>query len=388
MTPSARVSAVIDILDRVLAGAPAEAVLTTWARGNRYAGSGDRAAIRDLVYDVLRCRASCAARGGANTGRGLVIGHFRAQDVDLSTLFNLDRFAPAPLDAEEEGAGSDPVGYDLLDVPHWIAPHLEASLGADFADIMDAQRRRAPVFLRANLRKTTPAEAIRALSRDGISARPHPLATTALEVTENARKIQTSEAYQTGLVELQDASSQAAIEALPLHTGMRVLDYCAGGGGKVLAMAAQADGAFFAHDIDAGRMRDLPRRAERAGAAISVLPPGQVNGMFDLVLVDAPCSGSGTWRRTPDAKWRLGPEMLDSLIRTQRAILQQAAGHVTPGGVLAYMTCSLLDAENIAQVEEFLKQPGWTLLGQKRLTPQTDGDGFFVAWLRRAAHQD
>lgn len=388
MTPVARASAAIEILDRILAGAPAEAVLTTWARGNRYAGSGDRAAIRDLVFDVLRCRASCAALGGAVTGRGLLIGHYRAQGTDLSTIFNSDRFAPGPLDPLEAASGSDPDGYDRLDVPHWIGPQLETSLGPQFAEIMAAQQRRAPVFLRVNARKATPAEAIRVLSGDGISARPCPLAKTALEVTDNARKIQNSNAYLTGAVELQDASSQAAIEALPLRPGMRVLDYCTGGGGKVLAMAGLVEGAFFAHDIDAGRMRDLPLRAARAGVEVTVFPPGEVRGEFDLVLVDAPCSGSGTWRRTPDAKWRLTAEFLTNLIETQAGILQAAARHVAPGGVLAYMTCSLLDEENIQQVERFAARSGWNVMDRVTLTPLSGGDGFFAAWLQRASHQD
>lgn len=381
MTPAARASAAIEILDRIQAVAPAEAVLTTWARGNRYAGSGDRAAIRDLVYDVLRRRSSCAIRGGGTTGRALLIGHCRAQGIDLNSIFTGERFAPAPLTGPEAAGGAMPSGADALDVPAWLAPDLMHSLGADYAPVMAAQQMRAPVFLRVNLRKASTDDAIAALAREGIVAQPHPLVKTSLEVTENARKIQNSTAYGSGLVELQDASSQAAIASLPLRDGMRVLDYCAGGGGKVLAMAALAEGRYFAHDIDAGRMRDLPARAARAGAKVTILPPGTASGRYDLVLVDAPCSGSGTWRRTPDAKWRLTRDRLNELIGVQREILEQAAALLAPGGVLAYMTCSLLKAENIAQVEWVAQRFSCTLRHAARFLPPDGGDGFFVACL-------
>lgn len=388
MTPAARTAAAIEILDRCLAGQPAEAVLTTWARGNRFAGSGDRAAIRDLVFDALRCRDSFSAWGGAATGRGLMLGRCRAQGIDPDTVFTGERFAPPALDAAERGAGAPPSGLAALDCPAWLAPQLQDSLGADFAPVMAAQQARAPVFLRVNLHKATPEAARQSLARDGIVAVPHPLAKTVLEVTENARKIQNSEAYGSGLAELQDAASQAMIEALPLRPGQRILDYCAGGGGKVLAMAARCPGRHFAHDIDAGRMRDLPARAARAGTPVTVLPPGRVDGRFDLVLADAPCSGSGTWRRSPDAKWRLTPDRLRDLLKIQSEILDKASQFVAPGGWLAYMTCSVLRAENDAQAEAFAQRHHWPLSRRERLTPVQGGDGFFLALFQAPGASD
>lgn len=379
MTPAARADAAIKILDRILAGQPAEPALITWARGNRFAGSGDRAAIRDLVFDALRCRESFAALGGARTGRGLILGKCRAQGIDPDTLFTGSRHAPAPLSQDERHAGAPAQGYAAVDCPDWLGPQLEDSLGADFAPVMMAQQTRAPVFLRVNPRRASLAQAQAALAREGIAAQPHPLAKTALEVTVNARKIQKSEAFQAGMVELQDAASQAVVDALPRHPGMRVLDYCAGGGGKTLALAAQLDGQFSAHDIDPGRMRDLPARAARAGVRVTILPPEGVHGRFDLVLVDAPCSGSGTWRRTPDAKWRLTPARLAELIDLQAAILDKAAAHVAPGGTLAYMTCSLLRAENEDQAGAFAARSHWSPGAQRRLTPPDGGDGFYMA---------
>lgn len=388
MTPAARAAAAIEILDRILAGQPAEPALIGWARGNRFAGSGDRAAIRDLVFDALRCRESFAARGGARTGRGLILGRCRAQGIDPDSIFTGDRHAPAPLSADERHAGAPAQGFAAVDCPDWLGPQLEDSLGADFVPVMTAQQARAPVFLRVNPRRASLAQAQAALARDGIATRPHPLAKTALEVTENARKIQQSEAFQTGMVELQDAASQAVVDALPQRPGMRVLDYCAGGGGKTLALAAQLDGQFSAHDIDPGRMRDLPARAARAGVSVTILPPGGVRGGFDLVLVDAPCSGSGTWRRTPDAKWRLTPARLAELVDLQAAILDQAAAHVAPGGTLAYMTCSLLRAENEDQAAAFADRSNWPLGAQRRLSPLDGGDGFYMALFTRPARVD
>lgn len=392
MTPAARIAAACDILDRVLAGGVAEQVLTNWARGNRFAGSGDRAAIRDLVYDALRCRRSYARRGGSLTGRGLMLGHCAEQSIDPDMVFTGGRFAPAPLSPPERAAWQAaiiPQGLEALDCPDWLAPLLQDSLGADFAPVMHAQRHRAPVFVRVNLAHGSRPEAAAALALEGITAQPHPLAKSALEVTENARKIHTSQAYLQGLVEMQDAASQAMIEALPLAPDSRVLDYCAGGGGKVLALAARMPAQYFAHDIDPARMRDLPGRAERAGVAVEVLAPGQISGCFDLVVVDAPCSGSGTWRRTPEAKWRLTPERLAELEQVQAAILSEAAGLVRPGGVLAYMTCSLLTPENEAQRDRFLAaHPGWAIGFSRRLSPLDGGDGFFCTTFQRPLSPD
>ncbi|MDP3862931.1 MAG: RsmB/NOP family class I SAM-dependent RNA methyltransferase [Phaeovulum sp.] len=387
MTPAARIAAAIDILDRHLAGEAAEAALTGWARSSRYAGSGDRAAIRDLVYDVLRRRRSYAALGGSTTGRGLMIGRCVAQDIDTETSFTGGRFAPAALTRAERMPRAAPVGLTALDCPDWLAPLLQAALGADFAAVMEAQRHRAPVFLRVNARRASRAEAQAALAAEGIETRLREESSFALEVTGNARKIAQSLAYSQGLVEVQDLSSQCAVEALPLDTAVRVLDYCAGGGGKLLAMAALRHAEFTAHDIDPVRMRDLAARAERAGVQVATAPPGEAPGGQDLVLVDAPCSGSGTWRRTPEAKWRLTPDRLAELVALQSDILARAAVLVAPNGVLAYMTCSLLGAENEDQVARFLAaHAGWQVAKVRRMRPIGGGDGFFLAVLMRNRH--
>lgn len=383
MTPVARLSAAIDVLDRILAGTAAELALTNWGRASRFAGSGDRHAVRDLVYDALRCRRSFAAMGGGMTGRGLILGGVRAAGLDPETLFTGQGHAPAVLG--EQDTPRPPTEAEALDLPDWLIPAMQASLGTDLPPVALQMRHRAPVFLRVNLRKTDLDGAIAALGRDGIVAKPHLLAPTALEVLEGARKIQLSAAYGDGLVELQDAASQAVVGALPLQSGMRVLDLCAGGGGKTLALAgALRDLRIWAHDANPGRMRDLPERAARAGATITLSDKPERDAPFDLVLADAPCSGSGSWRRDPQGKWGLTPDRLAEIMAIQASILDRMPGLVAPQGFLAYATCSLLKAENGDQIDTFLsRNPGWNCIGQKAWTPLSGGDGFFLSFLTR-----
>lgn len=386
MTPPARLSAAIAILDAVLAGASAERALTNWGRASRYAGSGDRLAVRDLVFDALRCRRSFAVLGGAETGRGLMLGRLRAAGEEAEALFTGEGHAPAPLTQTERAPPRMPTGLEALDCPDWLAPQLRDSLGARFAPVMEALRHRAPVHLRVNLRQGTAATAVAALGGEGIEVRPHPLSPTALEVVSNPRKVQASAAYLSGLVEVQDAASQAVADLVPLSPGDRVLDLCAGGGGKTLALAGRVDARFFAHDADPARMRDLPARAGRAGVMVTQLATDRLDGAapFATVLVDAPCSGSGSWRRSPEGKWALTPARLAELQALQASILDRAARLVGPQGCLAYATCSLLDAENGAQIAGFVaRTPGWTLTQSRQITPLEGGDGFFVSILRR-----
>ncbi len=380
MTPGARIAAAIAVLDKAIAGEPVERVLTNWARSSRFAGSGDRAAVRDLVYDAMRCRRSFAALGGADTGRGLMLGHVRANGSDMAALFSGEGHAP-PQPGPDEG-GRMPCEVETLDMPEWLIPELHLSLGARLPEVAAALRHRAPVFLRVNLAKSTGDAAIAALSVDGIEAAPHPLADTALEVIAGARRVQTSAAYLSGLVELQDASSQAVVAALPLTGGMRVLDHCAGGGGKALAMAARARIDLVAHDLNPARMRDLPARAKRAGVKLRQSATPEALGPYDLILADAPCSGSGSWRRDPQGKWLLTPEKLVDIGVTQDAILDRIAPMVRVGGHIAYATCSVLEVENSARVAGFLaRTPGWRLVQDYQFTPLEGGDGFFLALL-------
>ncbi|SIQ25239.1 16S rRNA (cytosine967-C5)-methyltransferase [Paracoccus thiocyanatus] len=382
MTPAARADAAIAILDRILAGQAAEAALIRWARASRFAGSGDRAAVRDLVFDALRRLRSRAALGGALSGRGLLLGMCREEGVDPATLFSGERHAPPPLSDAEAAAGRAPAPDEALDLPDWLLPHWHKALGADAVPVALAMRERAPVWLRVNQRRADPARAAAMLAEDGIAADPHSDLSTALRVTTGARRLAGSRAYRDGLVELQDLSPQMACAMMPAQGSL--LDYCAGGGGKALALAARGAGPITAHDADAARMGDLPARAERAGVRIAIAPPGMLAGRFDTVLADVPCSGSGTWRRGPDAKWRLTPADLERLLALQARILDQACGFVAPGGCLAYMTCSVLTAENDRQVQDFLaRNSAFEAVATRHFTPLSASDGFYFALMRR-----
>lgn len=387
MTPAARLQAAIEVLDQALDGTAAEKALTGWARRSRYAGSGDRAAVRDHVFGALRRMRSDAALGGAMTGRGLILGALRRTGQDPDAVFGGSTYAPVLLTDAERAAGRTPeAGPEALDIPDWLWPAFSSSLGAAAEPAATALQSRAPVHLRVNLQKTSRDDVIAALAVDGIICAPHAACDTALEVTEGSRRIRQSAPYGDGLVELQDAASQAVVAALPLKDGMRVLDYCAGGGGKALAMAARAQISLFAHDIDPARMRDLPDRAARAGIEVTQLATDDVRaaGPFDMVLVDAPCSGSGAWRRSPDGKWSLSQAQLDGFVGLQAEILQQARDLVAADGVLAYATCSLLSLENDTQIAGFLRgNPGWVSPWSGAWPVQDSADGFYAAHLTR-----
>ena len=391
MTPAARVQAAIEILDAILDGDHAEKALTRWARGSRFAGSKDRAAVRDHVFQALRCLRSQSVLGGLQTGRGLLLGELREAGVDPETLFTGIGHAPTPLSAEELASPrAFASAAEACDIPDWLWPLWERSLGAEAEDVALALRQRAPTHLRVNLRKSNREAAIQKLTAEGIVAEPHAASATALNVTEGARKIRNCDSYLSGVVELQDAASQGVVDALPLEAGQRVLDYCAGGGGKTLAMAGRAELALFAHDAEPRRMKDLPERAQRAGVSVTCLSSQEVQqaAPFDVVLCDAPCSGSGSWRRDPEGKWRLTQAHLDEVRRIQAEILDMASQLVAEGGTLAYATCSMLDVENHLQRDAFLaRHPGWEVLSDAAWHVHSGTDGFYVCLFQRTAAQ-
>lgn len=398
MTPAARAAAAIALLDRWLTGEPAEAALTRWARASRFAGSGDREAVRDLVYDAIRKRRSAAALGGALEdgksaaappgGRTLILGCLRAA-AGLPPEWDGARHAPAPLSADERTRFTAPLPNlpraVELDCPDWLLPLFERALGADADVVLDLMRQRAPVFLRANAARIDTAALTKRLAEEGIAAQPHPLAPMALQVISGARRLRASAALAEGLCDLQDAASQAVAErfAAALKPGAWVLDYCAGGGGKALALAARGL-RVAAHDADPRRMRDLPLRAARAGVDIPLVSDPGRGAPWPAILADVPCSGAGSWRRAPEAKWTLTRDALDRLIGLQDTILNRAAGFLAPRGVLGYATCSLLCEENEDRIKAFLSlKTDWVCLGQWRLSPLEGGDGFFLTLLQK-----
>jgi 16S rRNA (cytosine967-C5)-methyltransferase len=385
MTPGARIAAAIEILDLILVGSTPEKALTGWGRTHRFAGSKDRAAIRDHVFGALRCRASFAWLGGAVTGRGIMLGATAFAGTQ-DALFNGEGHAPAARLAEETlGDISIAPRHVALDTPEWLLPYFDAALGDEADTVLKLMQARAGVFLRVNVLKATPEQAADALASDGIVTASVKNMSSALQVIENERRVVQSTAYLNGLVELQDTSSQAAIEVLGIKPSLRVLDLCAGGGGKALAMAAfGAD--VTAHDIDPRRMVDLTPRAQRAGANIATFATADLASCdpFDLVLCDAPCSGSGTWRRTPSAKWSLTPQRLFDLTQMQDEVLDTAAGLIRAGGILAYATCSIFEVENKTRIQSFLARNSSYSSDFSRLTtPHETGDGFYLSVLRR-----
>jgi 16S rRNA (cytosine967-C5)-methyltransferase len=327
---------------------------------------------------------------GDETARAAVVGSAAAQGTDPATLFTGVGYAPAALTPAEKAALSRPAPAPpdavRLDAPDWLEARLRRSLGAAFEPAMAALRDRAPVDMRVNLLRADVAAARAALAADGIEAAPGPHSPTCLRAPPGA-PVAAGRAYAAGLVELQDAASQAAADLAAARPGETVLDFCAGGGGKTLALAAamRGRGRLLAHDVDPRRMRDLPERAARAGAPVALVAPGDLGaleGACDLVFVDAPCSGSGSWRRDPSGKWSLDERALGDLIAAQAGVFARAARFVRPGGRLAFATCSFLDEENERAPPCAAGPPTATL----RLTPADGADGFFCAlwpfWIR------
>ena len=385
MTPGARVSAAIEILNAMGEGLPAEQAMTRWARSSRFAGSKDRAAVRDYVFDVLRQRRTAAHFGGGETGRALMIGLLRAQGADLEALFTGEGHAPQPLaDAEQTVPDAPTDAATLWSLPDWIIPDFNESLGDRAEAVALALQSRAPITLRVNLAQSNPGSVSAQLSDLGIDTRANPRAPSALTVVEGERKIRNSPLYLEGKVELQDASSQAIVAAMP--KAGRVLDYCAGGGGKALGIAMYPGAEVFAHDIDPRRMSDLPARAARAGCVIPQIETEDllVKAPFGVVLCDAPCSGSGAWRRSAEGKWTLTAARLEELTHIQDSILDAAAELTAENGCLVYATCSVLKFENEDRIKAFLtRHPDWKSTFEQRFDVDEHGDGFYTTHLMR-----
>ena len=391
MTPQARVQAAIEVLDAVIAaartgGAPAERVVGEWFRSRRFAGSKDRRAVRGLTYDAIRACGPVPASGRAALLR-LV-----AADPALAALFDGARHAPAPISPDEA-----PAEGGLA--PAWLVDRLAAS-GIGVAEGM-ALLVRAPLDLRVNTLKADRASLELPQAGEWLAA-PHGLRLPTDTPVEQWPD------FAEGRIEVQDHASQWAAEVVAAQPGETVVDLCAGAGGKTLALAAAmaGRGRLIACDVSRERLARLAPRATRAGAqAIETLlldmghearALDPLAGVADAVLVDAPCSGSGTWRRSPEGRWRLNPRELERLVALQAHVLRLGAGLVRPGGRLVFATCSLLDEEGAGQLASFLAaNPGWRAeplalpLGEPRgggtrLVPHRDQtDGFFVARLVR-----
>jgi 16S rRNA (cytosine967-C5)-methyltransferase len=429
MTPAARAAAAIEVLTDIDARRrPALDAMKDWGLAHRFAGSGDRAAISGLVYDALRKKSSSAWIMGEPGPRAELLGALRQThrlDADaVAALFSGEGHAPAKLtEAEREHfAAADLTGapaHVVGDFPEWLGSQLEASFGASAADEGRALAERAPVDMRANLLKTTRDKALAALAYLG--PQPTPFSPVGLRIAMRpdgrAPPLASDPAYVKGLIEVQDEGSQLAALLAEAKPGMQVLDLCAGAGGKTLALAAAMgnQGQIYAADSDARRLAPIFARLARSGARnVQVrAPKGQADvladlkGRCDVVLIDAPCTGSGAWRRNPDAKWRIRPGALEQRIKNQDETLESALRFVKRGGRVVYVTCSVLRAENEDRIAEFMRRhddllpidaatqarsAGLPALANHastlgpgfRLSPRTTGtDGFYVATLAR-----
>ncbi len=419
---------------------PAAQVLQDWGKAHRFAGAGDRAAIGNIVFDGLRKRRSLAWRAGSDDPVALAMAVV-ILDWDLNPRPVIDAClnephgpgpdACPPILAECLAVGGRPIdgAPDAVraDVPDWLAPRLHAALGDDWIAEASALAARPPVDLRVNTLKAARQAVIGQMVRSHPLALPYP--PEALRIAPPVAdgrgvNIRVDPAYLRGRVEIQDQGSQIAARLTGARPGEQVLDYCAGGGGKTLALAALMDnhGQIFAYDSDPHRIAPIYERLKRAGVrntqVIAPAKPGTPSsdvpalaalaGRMDRVLVDAPCTGTGVWRRRPDAKWRLSRDQLKARIAEQGAILSAAGAYVRPGGSLCYVTCSLLEEENERIVAAFLaghpafsatdlQAAAQTRLGAGadlptraapyvRITPRSAGtDGFFVAELVRDA---
>ena len=385
MTPGARVAAMIQILDSVLEGIPTEKALTNWGRSNRFAGSKDRAAIRDFVFQAIRCRRSAGAWPKPLSARAWAIGSLSINKAPLNDFFNNVRYSPEPLrDGEEVRAVA--TEQNILDLQDWIIDNLISFYGFETtARLSEIMRNRAPTSLRVNPLKASLTTVRKSLKNIDIDAISNPTCDTALTVKTNLRKVVLSDIYKKGLFELQDAASQAVAKMIPAEGN--VLDYCAGGGGKALAVSAQTAKSVFAHDINPSRLAEIQERAIRGGHDIKIIHNHEIKnfGQFDSVYCDVPCSGSGAWRRSPEEKWKLTPDDLKIYIKLQRKILIKAESLVKDGGYLSMITCSIFECENQIQ-RDFIVQnfKDLTLVHESQYLPNENHDGFYIVVLKKS----
>ena len=355
MKQSGRIRAAIELLDEIFSfRQPADNTVNVYFRTRRYIGGGDRREISALVWFVLRRYGRLRRSFGKDpTGREAVAAALRYRGTPIDSLFDGDKYSPAPLTAEERAALArlpDNLPDAVAECPDWLRGRID---DADIRAMVDE----APLDLRVNTLKSTREDVLKLLEQSGIKAEKTPYSPVGVRVRERVN-VTALPVYTDGLVEIQDEGSQIVSLLTRAGAGQIAIDWCAGGGGKTLALSAMmnAKGTLYAADMNIKRLRDLPERAARAGAN-NVILLNDYNSLkqYDLVLVDAPCTGTGTWRRSADARWRISPEQSAQIIETQQKILDKACRFVKKNGRLFYITCSLDAAENEDQAAAFIQ---------------------------------
>lgn len=355
MKQSGRIRAAIELLDEIFSfRQPADNTVNVYFRTRRYIGGGDRREISALVWFVLRRYGRLRRSFGKDpTGREAVAAALRYRGTAVDPLFDGDKYSPAPLTAEERAALArlpDNLPDAVAECPDWLRGRID---DADIRAMVDE----APLDLRVNTLKSTREDVLKLLEQSGIKAEKTPYSPVGVRVRERVN-VMALPVYTDGLVEIQDEGSQIVSLLTRAEAGQIAIDWCAGGGGKTLALSAMmnAKGTLYAADMNVKRLRDLPERAARAGAN-NVILLNDYNSLkqYDLVLVDAPCTGTGTWRRSADARWRISPEQSAQIIETQQKILDKACRFVKKNGRLFYITCSLDAAENEDQAAAFIQ---------------------------------
>jgi len=380
---------VIEILDTYLNEAKIDFVLRKWAIKHRFAGSSDRRKIKDIIFDIIRQKKSCEHVGGGFSGRNLLIGYLKLKGTELSSVFDNSKFGPEELTIKEQNITVDFSNLsDIyeLDFPSWLIPILRRSLLNEFSNVVKALRNRSHIQLRVNLKKISRLNAMKKLQKNNIECEINELCTTALNVLNGAQHILTSPCFENGFVELQDAGSQLVSELIEINYNDKVLDMCAGAGGKSLAIScgAELDATYFAWDINFDRMKDIDARSKRAGVKIEKVIKLSSKSFYNKIIIDAPCSGSGSWRRDPEGKWRLDEDILDNYVKTQRELILKGLKLLAPRGQILYITCSILDIENGKLIDDLISSVlSLRLVKSISLVPSSKSDGFYGAVLEK-----
>ncbi len=399
MRKDAQANAAISILDEFLDGQNLNIIFSNWTKNNRYAGSSDRESIRNIVFDILRVKKTFTSvlekEKQPINGRALVFLYSVYYRLNLNEIFTGQTYGPVKLtnfEKEFSKLSNENINecFGITDnIPDFLTAEFKRSLGKNFRNAMRLLERRAPISIRVNPLKSDVSSILECLSSEGMKGKKSKTVRYGINITGNPRRLAQIQAFKDGCFEVQDLHSQKTIEDLPVNEHTKVLDYCAGAGGKILSIACSlnGNGKFYIHDIDKRKLKEADLRAKRAGVKFKRLDIENLQKYccsFDSVIADVPCSGSGTWRRNPQQKWRITPESFNEILIRQTIILNEIKDLIKKNGYIFYITCSVLKIENEEVIYKFLSDnKHFRLLNKKDVTIDNHGDGFFCAVLQK-----